>query len=215
MTSSVIFEMPMRAARLLRLLILLQNRGRQTSRQLADELEVTPRTILRDVDAMTEAGLPILVHQGNQGGIALGFNYRTRLTGLSQDEAKALGLILAADTPMIAALGLEAAAKQARAKLIESLPDTTRAQVEQMTTQFQITPQPPPLDARITALARAVQARTGVRLRYGSATQQMIHPVAMDMTGDIWRVQDARTQTWIARPQWGRVNISAKRFASE
>ena len=72
----------MRAARLLHILLLLQNRGRMTSRALAEETEVTPRTILRDVDAMTEAGLPIIVHQGNKGGIELGFNYRTRLTGL-------------------------------------------------------------------------------------------------------------------------------------
>lgn len=73
----------MRAARLLQLLLLLQNRGRLTSAQLASELEVSCRTILRDVDAMTEAGLPIIVYQGNQGGIELGFNYRTRLTGLA------------------------------------------------------------------------------------------------------------------------------------
>ena len=64
----------MRAARLLQLLLLLQNRGRLTSAQLASELEVSSRTILRDVDAMTEAGLPIIVYQGNQGGIELGFN---------------------------------------------------------------------------------------------------------------------------------------------
>lgn len=72
----------MRAARLLQILLLLQNRGRQTSVQLAQELEVAPRTILRNVDAMTEAGLPIIDLQGNGGVIELGFNYRTRLTGL-------------------------------------------------------------------------------------------------------------------------------------
>jgi predicted DNA-binding transcriptional regulator YafY len=113
----------MRAARLLQILLLLQNRGRQTARQLASELEVAPRTILRDVDAMTEAGLPIIVHQGNRGGIELGFNYRTRLTGLAQDEAEALGLILSARNPLIAALDLDHAAARARAKLVESLPD--------------------------------------------------------------------------------------------
>ncbi len=64
----------MRASRLLRILLLLQNRGRHTSAQLAAELEVARRTILRDVDALTEAGLPIIVYQGNQGGIELGFN---------------------------------------------------------------------------------------------------------------------------------------------
>lgn len=97
----------MRAARLLQILLLLQNRGRLTSVRLAEELEVAPRTILRDVDALTEAGLPIIVHQGNSCGIERGFNYRTRLTGLARDYAAALALILAADSPMVSALGLE------------------------------------------------------------------------------------------------------------
>ncbi|MGE3178066.1 MAG: HTH domain-containing protein, partial [Vicinamibacterales bacterium] len=61
----------MRASRLLQILLLLQNRGRLTSAALARELEVARRTILRDVDALTEAGLPIVVHQGNRGGIEL------------------------------------------------------------------------------------------------------------------------------------------------
>ena len=84
----------MRAARLLQILLLLQNRGRLTAPTLAAELEVTPRTILRDVDAMSEAGLPIQTLRGPQGGIALGFNYRTRLTGLAADEAVALAVWL-------------------------------------------------------------------------------------------------------------------------
>jgi predicted DNA-binding transcriptional regulator YafY len=75
----------MRASRLLRLLLLLQNRGRLTCATLARELEVTRRTVLRDVDALTEAGLPIIVLRGPQGGIELGFNYRTRLVGLAAD----------------------------------------------------------------------------------------------------------------------------------
>lgn len=54
----------MRASRLLQILLLLQNRGRLTAPVLAEELEVTPGTILRDVDAMTEAGLPVIVHRG-------------------------------------------------------------------------------------------------------------------------------------------------------
>ena len=62
----------MRASRLLHILLLLQNRGRMTSTSLAKEVEVSVRTILRDVDAMTEAGLPIVVHRGNGGGIELG-----------------------------------------------------------------------------------------------------------------------------------------------
>ena len=143
----------MRAARLLQILLLLQNRGRQTSAQLAQELEVVPRTILRDVDAMTEAGLPIIVHQGNQGGIELGFNYRTRLTGLAQDEAEALGLILAAENPMIAALGLGSAATRAKTKLVESFPDKTRDRVAEMMSKLTLVADSPNDDPRIRAPA--------------------------------------------------------------
>ena len=63
----------MRASRLLQILLLLQNRGRMTAAALAREVEVTPRTILRDVDALTEAGLPMVVNTGYRGGIELGF----------------------------------------------------------------------------------------------------------------------------------------------
>ena len=112
----------MRASRLLRILLLLQNRGRMTSGQLATELEVARRTILRDVDALTEAGLPIIVHQGNQGGIELGFNYRTRLTGLAADEAEAMAIILSQPTSALAALGLASAGARARSKMLEFVP---------------------------------------------------------------------------------------------
>lgn len=205
----------MRAARLLQILLLLQNRGRQTSVQLAEELEVAPRTILRDVDAMTEAGLPIIVFQGNQGGIELGFNYRTRLTGLAEDEAKALGLILAGENPMIDALGLRQAAKQARAKLIESFPDRTREHIAAMTARFTLVPETLADDPRIRALALAVQDCKTVRIRFTSSAEQTIHPTAMEMTAQAWRVKDELTGLWIEQFDWGRVNISAKRFSSE
>jgi len=117
----------MRAARLLHILLILQNRGCTTAPVLAAALEVTPRTILRDVEALTEAGLPVLVHHGRNGGIELGFNYRTRLTGLAGDEAEALAVWLSAPPPDLAQMGMSEAAARARAKLVESLPDRARS----------------------------------------------------------------------------------------
>ncbi|WP_373636746.1 helix-turn-helix transcriptional regulator [Yoonia sp. BS5-3] len=205
----------MRAARLLQILLILQNRGRQTSAELAHELEVTPRTILRDVDAMTEAGLPIIVYQGNRGGIELGFNYRTRLTGLAQDEAQALGLILNAENPMIAALGLAGAAAQARTKLVESFPDKTREHVKRMMAQFRMVTPAPDEDPRVKALAMAVQTRRQTRIGFTTQAEQLIHPIAMTLNGFDWQVKDARSGGWIRRENWGRVNISAKRFSDD
>ncbi|WP_299142626.1 HTH domain-containing protein [uncultured Tateyamaria sp.] len=202
----------MRASRLLQILLLLQNRGRQTSVQLAEELEVAPRTILRDVDAMTEAGLPIVVHQGNQGGIELGFNYRTRLTGLARDEAQALGLILAAQNPMIAALGLEQAARQARAKLVESLPDTTRRHSADAMARFVLVEDTPVANDRVRALAKAVAARTVARIRFATQAEQVIHPIGLKLDAACWSVYDGATGLHIPEADWGRINMSSQRF---
>ena len=202
----------MRASRLLQILLLLQNRGRLTSAQLATELEVTPRTILRDVDAMTEAGLPIIVFQGNQGGIELGFNYRTRLTGLDEDEAEALGVILGADIPALVALGLEHAARRARAKLIESYPDKVRAAAKRAMAQFQLSLPGEVDDPRVFAIARAVRGTRIVHINVG-ADPQTVHPTAMHLSDEGWSFDDALSGETIPIERWGNINISAHRFA--
>lgn len=204
----------MRAARLLQILLLLQNRGRLTSRQLAAELEVTPRTILRDVDAMTEAGLPVIVHQGNQGGIELGFNYRTRLTGLAQDEAAALALILAQPLPALGELGLAEAARRAQSKLIESFPDKVRQTIRE--TQRRICFAPVPQgddDPRVPALAKAIAGANIVTLCATTDAARVIHPLRLERSVAGWAVTDAtEPDRPIPQTAWGDINISARTF---
>lgn len=182
--------------------------------QLATALEVSTRTILRDVDAMTEAGLPIIVHRGNQGGIELGFDYRTRLTGLAADEAEALGVMLSRPMPELAQLGLERSGRTAINKLIESFPDKVRAHIADGANWFPLAADRClPVDPRITALAEAIRGRHVVRLNAKSAVPRVIHPIQLRIGSGTCAVVDRHDPDQdIPRADWGDINISAKRF---
>ena len=110
----------MRADRLLSILMLLQSRGRTTASQLAAELEVSVRTIYRDLDALSAAGVPVYAERGPGGGCALLEDYRTTLTGLTPDEVRAL-FMLSIPAPL-AELGVSNELKAALHKLAASLP---------------------------------------------------------------------------------------------
>ncbi len=117
----------MRADRILALLLLLQAQGRLTARRLAKELEVTERTIYRDVEALSTAGVPVYTERGPGGGISLLDDYRTNLTGLTRDEARALFTLslsmLNVPSPLDE-LGLAQQLRAALRKLFASLPST-------------------------------------------------------------------------------------------
>lgn len=106
----------MRADRLVSLVLLLRQRGRLTGEQLARELEVSTRTVLRDIDALSAAGVPVYAERGRHGGFALLPGFRTELTGLNHDEALAL---LSAGQ----AFGLGSALTSAMRKVADALPD--------------------------------------------------------------------------------------------
>lgn len=114
----------MRADRLLSLLMLLQTRGKLSASALAQELEVSERTIFRDIEALERAGVPIYADRGRDGGYALVDRYRTRLTGLSEDEVRAL-FMLSVPAPL-ADLGLTQPLKAALLKLSAALPADRR-----------------------------------------------------------------------------------------
>lgn len=205
----------MRAARLLQMLLLLQNRGRVTSAALARELEVTRRTILRDVDALTEAGLPMIVHRGHGGGIELGFDYRTRLTGLTADEAEAIGVLLSRPLAELTVLGLADAANRARRKLTESFPDAVRHHAIRGARRFRFIAAMPTAadDPRVPALASAIRQQRIVRVHAFRPDERVIHPTALVCDPDGWLVEDDLAPATVLRLEdCGDVNISSRTF---
>src|SRR5580698_5652939 len=126
----------MRASRLVSIILLLQARGRMTAAQLARELEVSVRTVYRDVESLHEAGIPLYGDAGHRGGYQLIDGYRTRLTGLSADEAQALPL---AGLPGPAAeLGLGSVLAAAQLKLLAALPPGVGEQVGRVQARFHL-----------------------------------------------------------------------------
>ena len=118
----------MRADRLLSLLMLLQARGRMTAGELARELEVSVRTVYRDIEALSVAGVPVYTESGPGGGCALVDGYRTTLTGLTGDEVRAL-FMLSIPAPL-AQLGLADELRSALLKLAAALPAARREEEE-------------------------------------------------------------------------------------
>ena len=110
----------MRADRLLSILLLLQGRGRMTAEELAEELEVSVRTIYRDIDALSAAGVPVYTDRGPGGGCSLLESYRTNLTGLTQSEVQAL-FMLSIPSPLVD-LGVSQELRMALLKLSAALP---------------------------------------------------------------------------------------------
>ncbi len=128
----------MKASRLLSILMLLQARGRLTAAALAQAMAVSQRTILRDIDQLSAAGVPLWGERGRQGGFQLREGWSTRLTGMTEPEANAL--LLAGLPGPATELGLGSAAASARLKLLASLPDAWRAQAARVGERLHIDP---------------------------------------------------------------------------
>ncbi|WP_326711052.1 YafY family transcriptional regulator [Streptomyces sp. NBC_01474] len=118
----------MKSDRLLSILLLLQTRGRVAAPELAERLEVSVRTIYRDIEALSASGVPVYAERGRHGGIALLPGYRTDVTGLTADESRAL-FILAAQGAH-SALGLDSAFRSALRKVMAALPEPHRPAAE-------------------------------------------------------------------------------------
>jgi predicted DNA-binding transcriptional regulator YafY len=158
----------MRASRLLSLLMLLQSRGRLSATTLAATLEVSTRTILRDIDELSAAGVPVWAERGREGGFQLAAGWSTRLTGLTEPESQALFL---AGIPSAASeLGLGAAAASARVKMLNALPETLRENALRVSARVHFDPndwfRAVAPSSHLQAVADAVWHCRPIRVRY-------------------------------------------------
>ena len=184
----------MRADRLLSLLMLLQARGRMTAAQLARELECSPRTIYRDVDALSAAGVPVYGDAGPAGGYALLDSYRTSLTGLNQGEVRAL-FMLSIPGPLIQ-LGMGREFQAALRKLSAALPDAQRENEDRVRQRFYLDPmgwtaeeEPVP---HLTAVHAAVRddhlLAIAYRIPSGGRAEQCVAPYGLAAKAGAWHL---------------------------
>lgn len=186
----------MRADRLLSLLMLLQVRGRMTAGELADELEVSVRTIYRDMDALSAAGFPVYTEHGPGGGYALVEDYRLGLTGLTEEQVRALFMM--GTTAALDELGVGNELRAAMLKLAAALPDSQRDIEAKARHRIHIDTTPwlsqkeasPFLDVLQKAIWQ--DKKLSIRFLYpvqrGTSVERLVEPYGLVVKGSAWHL---------------------------
>ncbi|MBN6039904.1 YafY family protein [Amycolatopsis sp. 195334CR] len=169
----------MRADRLVSLVLLLRQHERLSAAALARELEVSTRTVLRDIEALSAAGVPVYAERGRHGGFALLPGFQTELTGLNHEEA--LALLVAGSRRGAQAFGLGGALASAMRKVVDALPESYRATAAGAARRLLIDPETDLLarrlvaeevpDAVVAEVRRAVFAGHKLRIHYAASGQ--------------------------------------------
>jgi predicted DNA-binding transcriptional regulator YafY len=181
----------MRAARLIKMVLLLQSRPSMTAAELARELEVSERTVTRDAQALSEAGVPVYADRGRAGGYRLVGGYRTRLTGLARGEAEAL--FLSGVPTALREMGLEDAASAARLKvsaaLLPSLRDASRTAAQRFHLDAPDWFREPGTPELLPAVADAVWDDRRITARYRRGEEEVVRelePYGLVLKAGLW-----------------------------
>ncbi|MEU7767856.1 YafY family protein [Nocardia sp. NPDC049190] len=181
----------MRASRLVQLLLVLQTRGRCTAAELAELLEVSVRTVYRDVEALSAAGVPVYSEPGRAGGVQLVDGYRTRLTGLTIEEADA---VLLAGLPSAAAdLGLGTVSAAAQLKVLAALPPELRGRATRIAERVHLDApgwfHRPDETPTLAAVADALWHDRRLHVRYGrkdKVVERHLDPLGLVLKAGTW-----------------------------
>ncbi len=181
----------MKADRLVALLLLLQSRRQCSARVLAAQLEVSERTIYRDVDALSAAGVPVYAERGSAGGIVLADGYRRALTFFNEDEVRAL--FVSGASPL-ADLGLERGLARALEKLRGGLADVHQRAADKSRSRIHLDQrrwnQPEPPRELLTTLRRAVWDDRRLRIAYAdrnrTQTTRTVDPLGLVSKAGVW-----------------------------
>ncbi|MFD3719645.1 helix-turn-helix transcriptional regulator [Streptomyces sp. NPDC058674] len=189
----------MRAARLIRMALLVQSSPGLTAAALARELEVSERTVIRDAQALQDAGVPIRAERGRTGGYRLAPGYRTRLTTLRPTEAETL--YLSGLPTALRDLGLSDAADGARLKLAATMLPSLRAAAEASARRFHLDApawfREPSAPELLSELARAVWSDRTVELAYARpgrdgapprTVTRLLEPYGLVLKAGVWYV---------------------------
>ncbi|MFD6244060.1 helix-turn-helix transcriptional regulator [Streptomyces roseolus] len=182
----------MRAARLIKMVLLLQNRASMTAAELAAELEVSERTVTRDALALSEAGVPVFSERGRSGGYRLVGGYRTRLTGLAKDEAEAL--FLSGLPGALRDMGLQDAASAARLKVSAALLPSVAGAPVSAARRFHLDApawyREPVTPELLPAVAEAVWDDRALSVRYrrrdGEEVERELEPYGLVLKAGVW-----------------------------
>ncbi|WP_434588693.1 helix-turn-helix transcriptional regulator [Streptomyces sp. A5-4] len=181
----------MRAARLIKMVLLLQSRPSMTGAELAHELEVSERTVTRDAQALSEAGVPVYADRGRTGGYRLIGGYRTRLTGLGRSEAEAL--FLSGLPGALREMGLEDAASAARLKVSAALLPSLRGAPDSAVQRFHLDApgwyQETRVPKALPAVAEAVWDDRLLSARYGRSdrvVERELAPHGLVLKAGVW-----------------------------